>query len=205
MAPARRFGRILPGRQRCPGFAGARRRATAAPSGFPISIRSVRGQRLDVVRRDQHAGVRRHRVGNGAGRGADHRQAVRDRLRVGHAVALEARRQHEQVGRRIERGDAVRRQRAENVDPIGKPVACDVGIELRRRRRIARAVAHDGQPPRQIVQRRQRLDQHVIALARHHRSRPRASRTDAVAASLGRSRRDRCPDGAMVMRSGGTS
>ena len=35
---------------------------------------------------------------------------------------------------------------------------------------IARAVAGDRQPPRQIGERRQRRDQHVVALARHHRA-----------------------------------
>ena len=89
-------------------------------------------QRLDVVRLDQHARIGRHGVGNGARRGADDRQAVRQRLGKGHAVAFEARRQHEQIGIA---------HKARRADPAAAPPARRSGRQardLRYRHRAAR-------------------------------------------------------------------
>ena len=143
-------------------------------------------QRLHVVRLDQHAGVGRHRVGNGAGRGADHRQAVRQRLGEGHAVAFEARRQHEQIGCR---------HRARRADPPAARPARRSGRRacgLRYRRRAAPP------PPRRACGRRQSSAATAesasgasaaistsIALARHDRA-DREQPHDAVAAALRR-------------------
>ena len=49
-------------------------------------------------------------------------------------------------------------------------VMLDVGPQPGGGRGIARAVAHDGETPGQIEQPGERLDQHVVALARHDRA-----------------------------------
>ena len=81
---------------------------------------------------------------------------MRDRLGIGHAVAFETRGEHEQVGFRVERREALRRYRAEHVDALAERVTRDVGIEPRGGVAVARAVAGDRQPPWQIGERRQR-------------------------------------------------
>ena len=153
-------------------------------------------ERRDVVRR----APARQRFGGtvsgiGAGRGADHRQAVRDRLGIGHAIALEARRQHEQIGGgvRARRGARRRPRRARRRGRQARDARCRhraARLPLRSRVRSPAMV----KSPRQIDERRQRLDQHVIALARHHRA-DREQPHDAVAAAARHRRRDRCPDG----------
>lgn len=64
-------------------------------------------QSFHVVGLDQDAGIGRHRIGDRAAGGADHRQAVGDRFGISHAVTLEARREHEQVGAGVECGDTL--------------------------------------------------------------------------------------------------
>ena len=66
---------------------------------------------------------RRHRFRYGAASRADDGQAVRDRFGIGHAVAFEMRGEHEHVGFRIERREALRRHRAEHGNAIFQPVS----------------------------------------------------------------------------------
>ena len=124
------------------------------------------------------------------------RQAVRHGLGEGHAVALEARRQHEQIGRRrrARRGDRPR-PCAEHVDALGETVA------QRCRRRAApppcgsrRAIAGDGEPPRQA--------RYSVQAPRSARRSPCAARsrrpTEAARCRRccrARARRDRCRAG----------
>ena len=120
---------------------GRRARRGREPAPLVLDSRSAaqrRGQRRHVVGATSRPAPGGTVSGNGAGGGADHRQAVRDRLGIGHAVALEARGQHEQVGRRIERGEPLPpTPRPATSIRVGKPMARDIGIELRRGRRIA--------------------------------------------------------------------
>ncbi len=82
--------------------------AARAPSREPRRVHrvfSIRRRRAaasagGIARRHQNAGRGRDRIGDRTGSRADHRQAVRDRFRIGHAEALIARGEHEQVGRR---------------------------------------------------------------------------------------------------------
>ena len=82
-------------------------------SWFSIRRRKRCGQRGHIVGRHQQAGPGRHRVRDRAGGGADDRQAVRESLGIGHAEALEARGQHEQVGPGIERRNRFRGEYAQ--------------------------------------------------------------------------------------------
>ena len=101
----------------------------------------------------------------------DHRQPVRDRLGIGHAVAFVARRQHEQVGRRIEARQPLGRHDAGKLHAVGREAAmaiCSVSA-------AAVAGLRPGSPA--ITSRHgrsgnlaQRRDQHVIALAGHDRA-----------------------------------
>ena len=135
-------------------------------------------QRLDVVRLDQHAGVGRHRVGNGAGRGADHRQAVRQRLGDrpcrsprNATPARTDRRQHR--ARRCASAGSAPSTSIRSASPWLAISASSCAAAASSRVRSPAIVSRHGRS----LQRRQRLDQHVKALARHHRSRPTASRT----------------------------
>ena len=143
----------------------------------------------------------RHRIRDRAGRGADHRQPVRDRLGERYAVALVARRQHEQVGVRMKLGEAIVRDRAEDGDSLAEAVMENVGVERGRGRRAAHPVARNGQAPRQILEVCERRHQHVVALAPHQRA-DREQRDRAVHAprvALGS-----LPGCATVMSSGST-
>ena len=88
-------------------------------------------------------------------------------------------------------------------DARRQPMARDVGLEPRGRRGIAAAVAHDGEAPGQIDQAGERLDQHVIALARHDGA--DGEQRDRAAYRCRCDQRPRSvPGGATVMRSAGT-
>ncbi len=91
-----------------------------------------------------------------------------DRLGIGHAVTFETGGEDEQIGFRVKRREALRRYRAGRLDPVANPTARNVGIEMRGGLAVAGAVARYRQPPWQVAERRQRRDQHVKTLARHH-------------------------------------
>ena len=71
-------------------------------------------------------------------------------------------------------------------------VAGDIGVEPRRDVGVARAVAGNGQTPRQIGERRQRRNQHVEALALHQGA-DRKQPNLGLAAAAREWRRDPCP------------
>jgi hypothetical protein len=129
-----------------------------------------RRERLDVVGGDEHAGIRRYRLWNGAGGRADDRHAMGNGLGIGHAVAFEPRGQHEEIGRCVERRKLVGPDRAEERNLVGKTQTRDVGPDLPGRLRAAPAIAHDREAPGQMRQSGERRDQHIVALARDQRA-----------------------------------
>ena len=95
---------------------------------------------------------------------------MRDGLGIGHAVTLEMGCEDEHVGFGIERGEALRRYGAERDNSVSEFVVRDVGIKLRGGIPVARAVTGNRQPPGRIGKCRQRCNQRVEPLARHHRA-----------------------------------
>ena len=93
---------------------------------------------------------------------------MRDRLGERHAVAFEARRQHEQVGVGVQRREALIVDGAGEIDAVAETMPADRGVERRRWGGGRGAVGGEGHAPRQVAQRRQCLHQHVVAFAPHH-------------------------------------
>jgi len=83
----------------------------------------------------------------------------------------------------IERGEALRRYGAERDNSVSEFVVRDVGIKLRGGIPVARAVTGNRQPPGRIGKCRQRCNQRVEPLARHHRA-DRQQLHDAVPAAV---------------------
>jgi len=137
---------------------------------------------------DEQAGVWRDCVRIAPRAGADDRQAVRDGLGIGHAVTFEMRGEDEHVGFPVQRREALRRYGAEHCHSISDCVTRDIGVKLRGGAAVARAVAGNRQPPRQIGERRQRGDQHVKTLARDYCA-DDSNRTTPVLAALRHQRR----------------
>jgi len=81
-------------------------------------------------------------------------RAVRDGLGIGHAVTFEMRGEDEHVGFPYQRREALRRYGAEHCHSISDCVTRDIGVKLRGGAAVARAVAGNRQPPRQIGERR---------------------------------------------------
>jgi len=94
---------------------------------------------------------------------------------------------HERVGLGIKLCQMLRRHRAEHGNAFFQCVTCDIGIKPCRGIAIARAVAGNRQQPWQVGERRQRSNQHVKTLARHHGA-DRQQPHDTVPAAL----RQRC-------------
>ena len=101
--------------------------------------------------------------------GRDHRQAVGERLRDDHAVRLGSRRQHQQVRGAVAAGEVGPGQRPGKAHAIGQPALNDAAAEPFRERRVAVQAARAQAPPGQVRQRRERVEQHVVALAGDHR------------------------------------
>ena len=93
---------------------------------------------------------------------------MREGFGVGHSVTFEVRREGEHVRFRIELFELLLRDRAKGGYPISEPVPRDSIIKLQSCIAVARAVADDRQPPRQIRERRQRCDQNIEPLAGDH-------------------------------------
>src|ERR1035437_4980457 len=103
---------------------------------------------MQEYRRGRRAGRRlAARVRYGAGTGADDGQAVRESLGIGHAVTFETGGEHEHVGFRVKRREALRRYRAERGNSLSERVTRDIGSKLRRGIAVAGAVAGNRQPP----------------------------------------------------------
>src|SRR5271156_532732 len=95
---------------------------------------------------------------------------MRDRLSERHAVTLESGCEHENVGTGVEGLETVRRDRARDENAVGEIETRDVRVETPGRVGVASKLAHDGEPPLQIEERRDRGEQYVISLARNHRA-----------------------------------
>ncbi len=118
----------------------------------------------------QDSGPRRHRLGDGAGARAHHRQAVTDRGGERHPVAFMARRQDEDIGVAVQRGEFVLPDGAAHAHPRAEAARGDLRGECVRRGAIAGAIAGNDQPPVEIRDPGERVDEYVVALARHHRA-----------------------------------
>ena len=128
-----------------------------------------RCERFDVVGRHQHAGIGRHRLRDRA-RGrcrqpAGHGRWPRHRPCRSPRSAKAAR-----TDRKPHRASSARPQLTRRAWSMrsDKTHANDIAFQLPRRRRVARAVARDDEPPGQISERCERADQHVVAFARDH-------------------------------------
>ena len=184
--------------------ASAPRASRRRSSSFSITIRSARVSAFTLPGSTSTPAVGGHRVHGRAARRAYDRQTVRHRLGVGHAIALEVRCQHENIGRGIQRGQLLRRDCSEKIDTSGESVPCDVRLKLGRRRRRACEIARDRQPPRQVRRstRVQRSKCRSPCAARPPRpTKAGECRRRFLWRVLPRS----VPGGATVMRSGGTS
>src|SRR5262249_61672503 len=159
-------GLLAPGRKLDGEGAGGEALALVRTSNEPLQFR---GERLDVVRRHEHARVGRYRLRNRARGGADDRHAMGDGLGIGHAVAYEARWQHERIGGGVERRHLPGGHGAEQADAVGKPEARDLIPEPPRRLRVAPAITGNDEPPGQMPEPGERSDQHIVALARDYR------------------------------------
>ncbi len=171
---------------------GSRSAAARAPAarrrrspGCSISRRNARASASTSSGGTSTPALARYGLRYRAGRRADHRQSVGDRLGESHSVALVARRQHEHIGARVQLVEAALRHRARDLDPLAEAVTADIGIERVGGRGIAGAVARDGQPPGQGRQTGERGHQHVVALARYDGA-DAQQRQRAVAAAGGR-------------------
>ena len=148
-------------------------------------------ERIRVGDRHDRAAVEAHQFGNRAGHGAHHRDAAGERLGDGHAVAFVAGRQHEHVGlleRLLELRVVELAGQRDAVDDAGDVDLLTQCSDVIGRQRVA---ADARQVPREQPQLGDRVEQHVVALARNqaahaqqfHRRRPLGA--GAAATALG--------------------
>jgi hypothetical protein len=128
------------------------------------------GKGRRVARRHFHGGIVGGGLGGGATGRAQDRQAARQRLGQHHAVALEERGHHEEVGAGIGLGQRGVRDGAEKVDPPAQIRGRDRGDEVARRLRCAVGRADDGQSPVAPAQAGEGFDKDAVALARDDRA-----------------------------------
>ena len=137
--------------------------------------------------------------------GGDDRQAVSERLGIGHAVALVKGRQHEDIGLGISGAEARRRPFADAARRDRQTMRRDGARDRRRRLRVARQAADAAQPPGAILERGQRLDQQQMTFARRQAAdRQQMQRPLRAVSRCGGDAGFSVPGGVTAMRSRGT-
>ena len=147
------------------------RRDGAATWHRPSTLASALARALDIPRRHLEGGGIRHRLRQRAARGRDDGKPARQRLADHHAVALEQRRHHEQVGAVVESGNRLLVDGAEQPHTVGKcalPISASTPATAAALR--SSRAGDDEFPGRRGGERGERLDEDVIALARHDRA-----------------------------------
>ena len=93
---------------------------------------------------------------------------MRQRFSVRHAVAFVIGRQHESIGIAIRCGQQFRRPFANQRDPVAELIRCDRAAQCCGGSGITLEAAYACEPPVEIAQTRQCLDEQEISLARRH-------------------------------------